>query len=289
MSYEMIEDIIGRLRVVTREISELSRKAKALGSEISNITNNIRYYERLYNITMRNMYTLYGRISWLERRKRYEEAKELRARARMLYSLAQKYRKTVEELRRKVSEIRRELGRIGRRIRELRREKAELEKELTRILKRFPYFKVDIGYYAKYPHVSGRQKIPYRYRRRYIRREKMETWEVWINVAIPSDIIKEMLEDERKRKIIENILYLKALEVIEDHLTEVIENPEFCEALTLRMVRKGIDIVKPLDHEITPELYVEVLERRYRPPKVPLEVEWDNEELRKRIREELGE
>ena len=74
MSYEMIEDIIGRLRVVTREISELSRKAKALGSEISNITNNIRYYERLYNITMRNMYTLYGRISWLERRKRYEEA-----------------------------------------------------------------------------------------------------------------------------------------------------------------------------------------------------------------------
>jgi len=289
MSYEELEDIISRLRIVNRELRELSAKSKVLGSELSNTLAQIRRYDFLYHITTRNMYSLYGRVAWLEKRGLKEEAEKLRAEARMLYNLAQKYKKIVEELQKKVSEIRRELGRLGSRIRALKEEKEELERELYRLIKRYPYYKLDIGFYAKYPHVSGRVKRPYKYRRYRIPKGRMETWEIWVNVAIPTEIIAMMLEDERKRRIIESILYAMATEKIDENLDKILNNPEFSDALTSRMVRKGIDIVKPLEFEITPELYVEVLERKYRPPDVPLVIEWDNEELRERIRKVIKE
>ena len=289
MSYEELEDVISRLRIVNRELRELSAKSKVLGSELSNTLAQIRRYDFLYHVTTRNMYSLYGRVSWLERRGLKEEAERLRAEARMLYSLAQKYRKTVEELQKKVSRIRSELGRLGSRIRVLKEEKKELEEELYRLIRRYPYYKLNIGFYAKYPHVSGRVRRPYKYRRYRIPRGRMETWEIWVNVAIPSEIIAMMIEDERKRRIIESILYAMATDKIVDNLDVILNNPEFSDALTSRMVRKGIDIVKPLEYETTPELYVEVLERKYRPPKVPLEIEWDNEKLREQIRKVIRE
>ena len=134
MSYEELEDIISRLRIVNRELRELSDKSKVLGSELSNTLAQIRRYDFLYHTVMKNMYSLYGRISWLQRRGLKEEAEKLRAEARMLYSLAQKYRRTVEELQKKVSRIRSELGRLGSRIRMLKEEKKELERELYRII-----------------------------------------------------------------------------------------------------------------------------------------------------------
>ena len=91
MNYERLEDILTRLTAVNSEIREIRREISVISDRIRDVNRDIRRYTSLYQETMREMYRLYGRVSWLERRGLYEEARKLRAEAQVLYAEARGY------------------------------------------------------------------------------------------------------------------------------------------------------------------------------------------------------
>ena len=286
MNYERLEDIVSRLRVVNSEIREIRREISVISDRIRDINRDIRRYTSLYQETMREMYRLYGRISWLERRGLYAEAKKLRAEAEVLYAEARGYRLIYERLIERRKELYRRLGRLSARLRVLRREKRELEKELYEITKKYPFANILVGVYAKYPHRSGNRRGRRRIRRRLLPSERYETWEMWVETSIPTQVLRRMIEDEEARRKIEDVLYAFLYEVLGEHLPEILSyNVEFADSLISSARRRGIDIQKLMEYEKIPKLFVEVLERKYRPPEVPKEVEWDNERLVRILRE----
>ena len=286
MNYERLEDILSRLTAISLDERALRREISVIGDKIRDINRDIRRYSRLYQETMRKMYSLYGRVSWLERRGLYEEARKLRAEAEVLYAEARGYRLNYEKLVKRRTELYRELGRLSAKLRVLVREKRRLEKELYEITRKYPYVNITIGVYAKYPHISGNRRGRRRRRRRLLPSERYETWEMWIETSIPTQVLRKMIEDEEARKQIEGVLYSFLYEILEDNLDDILQgNESFADALILRARKRGIDIQKLIDSEKTPLLFVEVLERHYMPPESPKEVEWDNEKLLRILRD----
>ena len=286
MNYERLEDILSRLTAISLDERQLRREISVIGDKIRDINRDIRRYSRLYQETMRKMYSLYGRVSWLERRGLYEEARKLRAEAEVLYAEARGYRLNYEKLVKRRTELYRELGRLSAKLRVLVREKRRLEKELYEITRKYPYANITIGVYAKYPHISGNRRGRRRRRRRLLPSERYETWEMWVETSIPTQVLRKMIEDEEARKQIEGVLYSFLYEILEDNLDDILQgNESFADALILRARKRGIDIQKLIDSEKTPLLFVEVLERHYMPPESPKEVEWDNEKLLRILRD----
>jgi len=286
MNYERLEDILTRLTAVNSEIREIRREISVISDRIRDINRDIRRYSSLYQETMREMYRLYGRVSWLERRGLYAEARKLRAEAQVLYAEARGYRLTYERLIERRRELYRRLGRLSARLRVLRREKRELEKKLYEITKKYPYANVTIGVYARYPHISGNRRGRRRRRRILYPHERYETWEMWVETSIPTSVLRRMIEDEEARRRIEGVLYSFLYEILDDHLADILEgNEAFADALIARSTRRGIDVQKLIETEKTPLLFIEVLERKYMPPESPKEVEWDNEKLLRILRD----
>ena len=291
MSYEELEDIFSKYKVTVEEIYDLRRRASVLADRLRDVSSEIRRLSRLYEGATKSMFRAYGRLSWAVRRGLTELAKELRAEAEVWRERARGYRISIERLERRRKEIQSELGRIGARIRVLEKERREYERRIAELGKKYPYVHLRIGVYMRYPHFSGRAKwrarLPRRMRWKYRRpSEKMETWEAWLECSIKFDTFLKLL-DERTRDKVESILWSVFFRILGEELPEILSyNYEFAEGLLSRAEKRGIDVRGLAEEERIPELYLENVTRKYRPPKSPVTVEWDAEEIEKRVREE---